>query len=240
MPPTRICAGHHSRADLKVDDMTVLRRRQGGIIQIVSRQLKLRLHVCDCCIDTVNFGFVLQIGTFELGQCRIVGCLGRIHPGQPLFHSFLAHCLLLRQLVEDPLLILSVLQLHLGLLRALGRRIDICLQHFDVLLGRSELRGDLVDFVLVGTAIELKQRLALLDRGTFLDKHCVNKRWLREARNELDRSLNDSCIGGIRRNELEAYHENKQQMNNKEAEDNSPAGRKSDELESKKNKPKHK
>jgi hypothetical protein len=120
------------------------------------------------------------------------------------------------------------------------RCIDICLQYFDVLLGGGELRGDLVDLVLVGTAIELKQRLALLDRGTFLDKHFLNERWLREARNELDRSLNDSCIGGIRRNESETYHENKQQMDNKEAENNSPAGRKSDELESKKNKPKHK
>jgi hypothetical protein len=120
-----------------------------------------------------------------------------------------------------------------------GPQPHICLQHLDVLLGGGELRGDLVDFVLVGTAIELKQRLPLLDRGTFLDKHSINKRRLREARNELDRSLNDSCIGGIRRNEPEAYHENKQQMDNKEAEDNSPAGRKSDELESKKDKPKH-
>ena len=108
------------------------------------------------------------------------------------------------------------------------------------MLGCGELRGDLVDFVLVGTAIELKQRLALLDRGIFLDKHFLNKRWLGQARNELDRSLNDSCIGGIRRNESEAYHENKHQMDNKEAENNSPAGRKSDELESKKYKPKHK
>src|SRR6266699_6276401 len=46
------CAGHHSRADLKVNDMTVLRRHQGGIIEIVSRQLKLRLHVSDCRVDT--------------------------------------------------------------------------------------------------------------------------------------------------------------------------------------------
>jgi len=122
----------------------------------------------------------------------------------------------------------------------LGRRIDICLQHFDVLLGRGELSGDLVDFVLVGTAIELKQRLPLFDRSTFLDKHFLNKRWLGEARNELDRSLNESCVGGIRRNEPETYHEHKQQMDNKEAENNSPAGRKSDELESKKNQPKDK
>ena len=43
--------------------------------------------------------------------------------------------------------------------------------------------------------------------------------------------MNDSCIGGIRRYELEAYYENKQQVNNKEAEDNTPAGRKSDEVE---------
>ena len=135
---------------------------------------------------------------------------------------------------------MRVFELYLGLLRTLGRCIDIRLQHFDILLGRRELRGDLIDFVLVGTAIELKQRLPLFDRGIFLDKNFLNKRWFGEARNELDRSLNDSCIGGIRRNESETYHENKQQMDNKEAENNSPAGRKSNELESKKNKPKHK
>jgi hypothetical protein len=52
--------------------------------------------------------------------------------------------------------------------------------------------------------------------------------------------LNDSRIGGIRRNEWETYQEHKHQMDNKEAENNSPAGRKSDELESKKNQPKQK
>ena len=61
------CASHHSRADLKVDDMTVLRRGQSGIIQIVARQLKLRFHVGDCRVDTVNFGFVLQMWHVRVG-----------------------------------------------------------------------------------------------------------------------------------------------------------------------------
>jgi len=52
--------------------------------------------------------------------------------------------------------------------------------------------------------------------------------------------LNDSCIGGIRRNESEAYEEHKHQMDNKEAENDSPTGRKPDELESKEYKPEHK
>jgi hypothetical protein len=55
----------------------------------------------------------------------------------------------------------------------------------------------------------------------------------------LDGSLNDNRIGGIRRHEPEAYHEHQQQMDYEEAENNSPSGRKVEELESKENKPKH-
>jgi hypothetical protein len=86
----------------------------------------------------------------------------------------------------------------------------------------------------------LKQRLTLLDRDIFIDKHRVDECGLGQARHELDRPLNYGCIDGVRRYESKTYQENKHQVDNKEAEDDPPTGRKSDELESKENKPKHK
>jgi len=109
---------------------------------------------------------------------------------------------------------LRVIKLHLGLLRSLSRCVDIRLQHIDILPGRGELRSDLVDFVLVGAAIELKERLAFLDRDIFIDKHGINECRLRQPRNKLDRSLNYGCIDGIRRYESQADQEYEHQVDN--------------------------
>jgi hypothetical protein len=54
---------------------------------------------------------------------------------EPLFGNVLAYRLLLRQLVEDPLLILLVGEVDLGRGRVLRRHIDIQLQNLDVLFG---------------------------------------------------------------------------------------------------------
>jgi hypothetical protein len=86
----------------------------------------------------------------------------------------------------------------------------------------------------------LKQRLAPFDLDTFLDKHPRNERWLRQARNELDRALNYRCIDGVGRYESKTYQEHKHQVDNKKSEDDSPSGREPDELESKEYKPKRK
>jgi hypothetical protein len=59
--------------------------------------------------------------------------------------------------------------------------------------------------------------MVTFDRDVFLDKHRRNERWLRQARNELDRSLNDRCIGGVGRYEAQTYQEYKHQVDNEKA-----------------------
>jgi hypothetical protein len=72
-----------------------------------------------------------------------------------LFGNVLANSLLLGQLVENPLLILLVVEINLGLRGILRRDIDIQLQNLDILFGLGELGFDLLDLVLVRAPIEL-------------------------------------------------------------------------------------
>src|SRR5947209_4870332 len=56
--------------------------------------------------------------------------------------------LLLRELIEDFLLIFLVSEFDLGSICILGGHLDVQFQDVDVLFGRGELRFDLLDFVL--------------------------------------------------------------------------------------------
>ena len=78
------------------------------------------------------------------------------------------------------------------------RHLDVGLEDKDVLLGLSELRVDLLDLVFVWAAIELEQRLPLLNRNVFFHQHFGDQRRLGQAWNELDGVLNHDCVRRVR------------------------------------------
>jgi hypothetical protein len=93
-------------------------------------------------------------------------------------------------------------------------RIDlrIGLQHQHVLPGLGQLGLQLPDLVFVRPAVELEQRLPLLDRHVGLHQDRGDQRRLRQTGNQLHRVLHDPRLGRQRRHEAQADQEDDQQV----------------------------
>ena len=98
--------------------------------------------------------------------------------------------------------------LALELRNLLGGRLGIDLHHLDVLPGLGQLRFELPDLVSVRPAIELEERLALLDRHVGFDQHRCNQRRFRKPWHELNGVLDHRGIGGIGCYEAQANEKN--------------------------------
>ncbi len=61
-------ARHHARTDLEVDDVAVLGRHQGGVLEIVSRLIEFGLHAGHGRVHAADLGLVAEPGPLELGS----------------------------------------------------------------------------------------------------------------------------------------------------------------------------
>ena len=141
----------------------------------------------------------------------------------PLLRVFLGPGALLREIGGKLELVLRVRQLGLQLDDLLRVDLDVRLQDEHILLCLGERSLELVDLVLIGTPVELEQRLPLLHRYVRLHQHGGDQRRLGQAWNELDRVLDDPRLGRERRDEAQADQEDQHQMHHEERGEEAPA-----------------
>ena len=95
----------------------------------------------------------------------------------------------------------------------------------------------LPDLIFVRTAVELEKRLALLHRSIRLNQHGRNQGRLRQARNKLNRVLNNFQIRRVRGDEAQADDKGEEQMDGKKKNKNSPGLGELEPLELKEHQP---
>lgn len=96
------------------------------------------------------------------------------------------------------------------------------MQHLDVLLGRYQLRLELLHLVLVQGAVELEQGLAFLDPGVGFNQYIGHQCGVIQAGNKLNGVLHHSGLGGIGGDETQADQENDQQVQSHKRRDDAP------------------
>jgi len=144
------------------------------------------------------------------------------HLRRPLLHVLFGTGALLGQTGRELELVHRVVEIGLELcdLLSVDRRVGLQYQH--ILLRFRELRVELPDLELVGTAVELEQRLPLLHRHVGLHQHRGDQRGFRETGNQLDRVLDDPRLGGERRHEAQPDQEDEQQVHREERGEEAP------------------
>jgi hypothetical protein len=101
------------------------------------------------------------------------------------------------------------------------------------LASRFELRH----LVLVRAPVELEQRLALLHWHIFFDQHFSHEGRFGQARNELNSTLHDRGVRGVRRDKPQANEKDEKKVRKNQGKAEAPSGGEPEQLELEENEP---